>query len=207
MAIGVQYWGTSVRRMAVPGSYSAGSGSFMKKPRMSAAFFYYTCIAGILLIGSAASRKLRVDFQRQIRPILSIIACGATDLTSRPRWRACAWTPRTGSSLSARTGFQLFGEAQESLSTDEFRSGSEGGECHLWWPHKELTDETKALLRQWIEEGAEWKQHWAFTPPARPDLPVVKNDKWARNPIDPLRFWQNWSECSTAIYRRRIKGS
>ena len=50
--------------------------------------------------------------------------------------------------------------------------------------HKELSDEQKALLRQWIEEGAEWKQHWAFTAPARPELPTVKNEAWTRNPID-----------------------
>lgn len=50
--------------------------------------------------------------------------------------------------------------------------------------HKELTDAQKALLRQWIEEGAEWKQHWAFTAPKRSDLPPVKGEKWVRTPID-----------------------
>jgi len=50
--------------------------------------------------------------------------------------------------------------------------------------HKELTDDQKALLRQWIEEGAEWKQHWAFTAPARPALPTVRNEAWTRNAID-----------------------
>jgi hypothetical protein len=32
--------------------------------------------------------------------------------------------------------------------------------------------------------GAPWEPHWAFIKPARPALPVVKNAKWVRNPVD-----------------------
>ncbi len=41
-----------------------------------------------------------------------------------------------------------------------------------------------ALIRQWIEEGAEWGVHWAFESPQRPEVPVVKNKDWPVNPID-----------------------
>lgn len=41
-----------------------------------------------------------------------------------------------------------------------------------------------ALLKKWIEEGARYQKHWAFTAPVRPVLPPVKNKKWARNEID-----------------------
>jgi Protein of unknown function (DUF1553)/Protein of unknown function (DUF1549)/Planctomycete cytochrome C len=40
------------------------------------------------------------------------------------------------------------------------------------------------LLKKWIEEGAAYEGHWAFTPPVRPALPAVKNRGWCRNPID-----------------------
>lgn len=40
------------------------------------------------------------------------------------------------------------------------------------------------LLRNWIADGAEWEQHWAFTPRTKPDVPEVKNTDWVRNPID-----------------------
>ena len=76
------------------------------------------------------------------------------------------------------------GKAQESLLYKRISDPDPRRRMPPLIAHKELTDEQKALLRQWIEEGAEWKQHWAFAPPARPDLPVVKNDTWARNPID-----------------------
>jgi hypothetical protein len=40
------------------------------------------------------------------------------------------------------------------------------------------------LIKRWIEQGAEWKQHWSFTPPLRPAAPKTKHDKWAKNAID-----------------------
>lgn len=39
-------------------------------------------------------------------------------------------------------------------------------------------------LRRWVAAGAEYKQHWAFVPPTRPDKPQVSNSNWIRNPID-----------------------
>ncbi|MGH7973762.1 MAG: DUF1549 domain-containing protein, partial [Limisphaerales bacterium] len=59
-----------------------------------------------------------------------------------------------------------------------------------------LTREQIALLRAWIDQGADWPEtgpvaakkdwheHWAFKPPVRPKLPNVKDHQWARNPID-----------------------
>ena len=44
------------------------------------------------------------------------------------------------------------------------------------------------VVADWIDAGAKPSGkatvHWAYVPPARPSLPNVKNDKWARNPID-----------------------
>lgn len=47
-----------------------------------------------------------------------------------------------------------------------------------------LTQAQKDLLTQWINEGAQWGEHWAFIPPTRPDLPKVQNSPWVKNPID-----------------------
>jgi hypothetical protein len=49
---------------------------------------------------------------------------------------------------------------------------------------KTLTVAQKQLLLRWIKEGAEYEPHWSFIPPARPELPAVKDGSWARNPID-----------------------
>jgi hypothetical protein len=47
----------------------------------------------------------------------------------------------------------------------------------------ELTDRERAVLIRWIEQGAEYKPHWAFIKPERPDVPKTNNN-WARTPID-----------------------
>ncbi len=35
-----------------------------------------------------------------------------------------------------------------------------------------LPPEKIALLREWIRQGAEWQEHWAFVPPRKPAVPV-----------------------------------
>ncbi|MCB9874037.1 MAG: DUF1549 domain-containing protein, partial [Planctomycetaceae bacterium] len=47
-----------------------------------------------------------------------------------------------------------------------------------------LTDEQRHQLRLWIREGAKYEQHWAFVPPQRPAIPMVKESSWVRNDID-----------------------
>ena len=41
-----------------------------------------------------------------------------------------------------------------------------------------------ALLRQWIREGAQWSDHWAFVPPREQALPAVSHAQWPRQPMD-----------------------
>ncbi len=40
------------------------------------------------------------------------------------------------------------------------------------------------LFRAWIDQGANWEEHWAFVAPKPPALPPVKQESWARGPID-----------------------
>lgn len=50
--------------------------------------------------------------------------------------------------------------------------------------HLSLTAREKAILIKWVEEGAEYKPHWAFTKVEKPEVPKVKNEKWVKNDID-----------------------
>ena len=47
-----------------------------------------------------------------------------------------------------------------------------------------LSKEEIALLKTWIEEGADYELHWSFTAPDRPAPPKVSDAKWIKNPID-----------------------
>jgi hypothetical protein len=51
--------------------------------------------------------------------------------------------------------------------------------------HKDLSDRQKLLIRAWIEQGAQYEQHWAFTPLAKaPVPPLKKHADEVANPID-----------------------
>ena len=47
-----------------------------------------------------------------------------------------------------------------------------------------LTPYEKAVLLKWIEDGAEYKPHWALLKPEKSELPTVKDTRWPKNPID-----------------------
>ncbi len=47
-----------------------------------------------------------------------------------------------------------------------------------------LNETEIAILAKWINQGAKWKPHWAFTPPKKPDLPKVQLVDWPENGID-----------------------
>jgi hypothetical protein len=50
--------------------------------------------------------------------------------------------------------------------------------------NKHLPPTQQALLAQWVEEGAPYEAHWAYTPPVRPEVPPAQAGGWARNSID-----------------------
>ena len=50
--------------------------------------------------------------------------------------------------------------------------------------HDPLKPRDIALIRSWIEEGAQWQGHWAFIAPQRPALPGESYPGWPRNAID-----------------------
>lgn len=48
----------------------------------------------------------------------------------------------------------------------------------------ELSPKEKAILIKWVEDGAVYKDHWAFIKPEERDLPDIHQKDWAKNPID-----------------------
>ena len=51
--------------------------------------------------------------------------------------------------------------------------------------HLTLSAQEKSLLGEWIEQGADWEEHWAFVPPDKGEIPTVDGSAgWNDNPID-----------------------
>ena len=49
---------------------------------------------------------------------------------------------------------------------------------------KPITEQQKIVLQRWIEQGAEFTSHWAYTPPVRAVVPQFTETTWPRNEID-----------------------
>ena len=47
-----------------------------------------------------------------------------------------------------------------------------------------LSDYEKNILKNWILQGAEWKKHWSFIKPVKPETPKIENIEWIKNEID-----------------------
>ncbi|MEM8955638.1 MAG: PSD1 and planctomycete cytochrome C domain-containing protein [Verrucomicrobiota bacterium] len=54
--------------------------------------------------------------------------------------------------------------------------------------HEPLSKKEVDLIKQWVEEGAKWSNHWAFVPPARSPVPTSSFDNIAKNNIDRFLF-------------------
>ncbi|MDX2030508.1 MAG: DUF1549 domain-containing protein [Blastocatellia bacterium] len=135
----------------------------------------------------AASGRLapRVDFNREIRPILSenCFFCHGPDESSR---RAkLRFDTREGA--FARPGVIVAGDAAASRLIERVASKDPAALMPPPDSGHKLTAAQIDLLRRWVNEGASWGQHWAFVAPRRPALPAVKSAagrRWIRNPID-----------------------
>ena len=47
-----------------------------------------------------------------------------------------------------------------------------------------LSEYEKNILKKWIIQGAEWKKHWSFIKPEKPEIPQIQNNQWVKNEID-----------------------
>ncbi|HWF47554.1 MAG TPA: DUF1549 domain-containing protein, partial [Bryobacteraceae bacterium] len=149
---------------------------------------------GVLLVASICSQpgeaadspsKPLVNFQRQVRPILSenCFLCHGPDKGTR--MADVRLDIREGAFATRKDGVIVVpGKPDESLMIKRIMSANPGYRMPPTFSHRTLTAEQKEILRRWVEEGAPWKDHWAFVAPVRPPVPEVKDASWVRNPID-----------------------
>ena len=139
----------------------------------------------LLLLLLITPLTAKVDFATQIQPILSenCYACHGPDeesVESGLRLDKRELALKGGNSGEAFVP----GSPEKSLIIERITHTDSD---ELMPPPKKkdsLTPEQIELITQWIAEGAEWGEHWAFLPPVRPDLPKVKQEAWIKNPID-----------------------
>jgi hypothetical protein len=142
-------------------------------------------LAGVLGASSregSPKEEAPVSFNRDIRPILAnnCFACHGPD----EKKRETTFHLDTREGAFAQERIIVPGNAAKSLLI--WRVTHEDPQERM--PPLEtghaLTDTQIALLRRWIDEGAKWDGHWAYTAPSRPEPPAVRKRTWVRNPID-----------------------
>ena len=135
--------------------------------------------------GKDASADVKVDFSKEVLPILSnkCLLCHGPDQDSKKAKAA---------------GFRL-DDRDEAIAFDAIVPGDTDSSLVMQVitatkknrvmppPDSGKTPLTPAqidTLRRWIDQGAEYADHWAFVKPTKPQLPQVKDKTWPRNAID-----------------------
>jgi hypothetical protein len=144
-------------------------------------------------------RLFPVDFNRQIRPILSdnCFFCHGPDEKHREAalrldQKEGAFAKRDGDAViipSDSAASALF-KRITTEDADERMPPAESG--------KKLTAEQIAHIKRWIDEGAKWQEHWAFVAPQRPEVPQQGGEQKAegisQNAVDAFIAAKLWRE-------------
>jgi hypothetical protein len=146
--------------------------------------FFLTITA--LSISSFSLEAADVDFNRDVRPILSknCLACHGPDPEHREGGLHLTDQSIATSKLESGDTAIVPGKPEKSelvariTSTDEFSVMPPAESGH------ELTPEEIETLKKWIQEGAVYSRHWSFVKPVRPEVPSVSRNGWSENPID-----------------------
>ncbi|MCH7987870.1 MAG: PSD1 domain-containing protein [Planctomycetes bacterium] len=139
----------------------------------------------VVMTASAHAADKAVNFSRDIRPILSdaCFACHGPDEEARESELRLDTKDGAFADLGGHFAF-VPGKLEASEAWQRIISRESEKRMPPADSGKELSKEQIALIRRWIEQGANWNRHWAFVAPQRPNVPKVKNSKWVRNPID-----------------------
>jgi hypothetical protein len=143
------------------------------------------CILLAATTPRAATPAKRIDFNRDIRPILSdnCFNCHGFDEKKRKaklrldnfEGATAARDPKPAIKPKDLTGSELWYRVNTTNADDHMPPAES---------NKKLTAAQIDTLKQWIQQGAQYKKHWAFEAPVKPELPQIKNKKWPKNEID-----------------------
>ena len=138
-------------------------------------------LALLLSAGLTAHAGDRLEFNRDIRPILSdnCFSCHGPDKAHRGADLRLD-VRESAVDLEAIVP----GKPDESTAIARIFSDDKAEVMPPPKANKTLTAQQKETLRRWIAEGAEYQTHWAYVAPRRPDPPAVSRPDWVRNPID-----------------------
>ena len=154
-----------------------------------------SCMLGFLTLGSpvwcpnsalAGDVAAGVEFDRDVRPILSdrCFVCHGPDAERREADLRLDIPDGAFAALDDSLSVIRPGNLEQSAVYQRISATDEDMRMPPADSKLSLSDHEKEIIQHWIEQGAIWKQHWAFRPIQPPDIPPVQDEAWPRNPID-----------------------
>lgn len=130
-----------------------------------------------------------VDFARDIQPILNAKCVECHGGVKAAGGFSFVYEDRV-INFEADSGERVVSPGKL-LQSEMFRRITSDDEDEVMPPseaHPPLNKSQVALIGRWIEQGAKWNGHWAFTPPSKPDVPTSVYEHLAINDVDRFLF-------------------
>jgi len=135
-----------------------------------------------LVPGRTGAVAHRVDFSRDIRPIFNQ-SCTSCHGGVRQK-NGVSFIYREEALGKGKSGRPTIVPGHPEKSELIARVISTDLEARMPYHAPPLPPTQIALLQQWIKEGAQWEDHWAFVAPKPQPVPAVRNSAWPRQPLD-----------------------
>src|SRR4051812_28538087 len=141
---------------------------------------------GFVVAAANGAEGARLEFNRDVRPILSdkCFKCHGPD--SRAREAKLRLDLRSDATAEHGSGATPIVPGKPDESELVARINAKDADEQMPPPDSNITllAAEKAVLRQWIAEGAEYQPHWSLLAPKAAALPAVRQTAWPRNEID-----------------------
>jgi hypothetical protein len=138
-------------------------------------------VSSLLLAGFAAAAEPKISFTRQIKPILSgkCFACHGPDEKERKaELRLDVRDEAVASVIKPGDGGHSEVIARITTTDADLRMPPADSKKPA------ITADEAKLIREWIDQGAEYDAHWAYVKPERPAVPTVSKTDWPVNAVD-----------------------
>jgi hypothetical protein len=143
-------------------------------------------LLGLVATGGTAHAADRVDFNRDVRPILSNHCWSCHGFDEHGRKAGLRLDLKESATAKLESGQAAIVPGQPGDSELIARIDETDPTALMPPPSfkRPLTAAQKDVLRRWVAQGAEFAGHWAYAPPVRAAAPAVKNSSWPRGPLD-----------------------
>ncbi|MFN3850839.1 MAG: DUF1553 domain-containing protein [Spirosomataceae bacterium] len=151
----------------------------LSKLTLITTYFFYSCSGGVEIPENIAALEDKlpetIDYNTHVKPLLSdrCFKCHGPDknkvegnlqLTNAE----AAYSKGKSGKIAIEPGDVDGSELVKRILSNDPDELMPTPKSHL-----SLSDEDKAVLIKWISQGAEYKEHWAFEAPKKPDVPKI----------------------------------